>query len=161
MILILKGKCSSFGGPNDHGVKPDEGLALWEQSDIGFSKTASIFGFGMFKNPHNLFSMYQPQGTSGTARRLDPTQYYIACRWNYDQTPRDFLRKNFVTVTAKKTNKSFHAWPADWGPNDATNRVADLSPGLMKDLGIETDDVVTVEVPTPEKPKIDLSRPYV
>ena len=36
------------------------------------------------------------------------------------------------------------ALPADWGPNEKTGRVADLSPGLMEALGIDTDDEVEV-----------------
>ena len=36
------------------------------------------------------------------------------------------------------------AFPADWGPHDDTNRVADLSPGLMDDLALTTDDDVEV-----------------
>ena len=36
------------------------------------------------------------------------------------------------------------AFPADWGPNESTGRVADLSPCLMDDLGIKTDDEVEV-----------------
>jgi hypothetical protein len=40
------------------------------------------------------------------------------------------------------------AFPADWGPNDeATGRVADLSPGLLADLGLKTDDEVEVIFP--------------
>jgi hypothetical protein len=39
------------------------------------------------------------------------------------------------------------AFPADWGPHPDTGRVADLSPGLMLDLGIETDDEVEIIFP--------------
>ena len=42
------------------------------------------------------------------------------------------------------------AWPADWGPHGDTNRVADLSPGLMENLGITTDDEVEVIYPYEE-----------
>lgn len=46
--------------------------------------------------------------------------------------------------------------PVDWGPNEKTGRVSDLSPGLMKALGITTDDVVTVrmEAPGPAMPTV-------
>ena len=50
-------------------------------------------------------------------------------------------------VTAPKTGRQMLAWPSDWGPHHSTNRVADISPGLMDDLGIQTDDEVEVEVP--------------
>jgi len=39
------------------------------------------------------------------------------------------------------------AFPADWGPHENTGRVADISPGLMDDLGIQTDDEVEVIFP--------------
>jgi hypothetical protein len=44
------------------------------------------------------------------------------------------------------------AYPADWGPHENTGRVADISPGLMQYLGIETDD--EVEVIFPYEPEI-------
>jgi hypothetical protein len=50
-------------------------------------------------------------------------------------------------VTATKTGIALTAFPSDWGPNENTGRIADLSPGLMTDLGIETDDEVTVVYP--------------
>ena len=56
MTLNLKGKVSHFGGPHDEGVAPDEGLAFIYDVDTA---------------PH-LFLSYQPQGTTGLARRLNP-----------------------------------------------------------------------------------------
>jgi N-acetylmuramoyl-L-alanine amidase len=48
-------------------------------------------------------------------------------------------------VRAIKTGKIIRTVsPADWGPHVDTGRVADLSPGLMKELGIDTDDEVEV-----------------
>jgi hypothetical protein len=146
MTYTITGKVSMFGGPDDHGVRPDEGLALYDKSDIRFPGRR----FRPERNPHDLFLPYQPRGTTGMARRLDPTQFYIATRWNYKVTPRDFLRQIQITVIARKTNRSFLAWPADWGPNIDTGREADLSPGLIKALGIETDDLIEVIVPTPK-----------
>ena len=40
--------------------------------------------------------------------------------------------------------------PSPWGPNDQTGRAADLSPALMRDLGLETDDDVEVSYPWKE-----------
>ncbi len=147
MSYTIKGKCSYFGGPDDHGVRPSEGLALWDHNDL----YPGWWTLGTMVNRHNLFLFPQPKGTTGMARRLDPDQFYIATRWNYKVTPRDFLRKTQVTVIAQKTGKSFLAWPVDWGPNEHTGRVADLSPGLIKTLGIKTGDLVKVIVPTPEE----------
>ena len=50
-------------------------------------------------------------------------------------------------VTNVNTGRSTAAFPGDWGPNDQTGRVADLSPALMRDLDLETDDVVEVVYP--------------
>ena len=50
-----------------------------------------------------------------------------------------------------RTGIALTAFPADWGPNEKTGRVADLSPGLMADLRIETDDQVEVVFPYKEE----------
>lgn len=135
-LLRIKGKCSWFGGPNDLGVAADEGLAFiydWEAE------------------PH-LFLKEQPEGTSGLARRLNPLVHYIACRWDYNVTPKEMLagrQRAWVIVGKRK----YLAWPADWGPHEDTGRVADISPGLMEDLGIATDDEVEVIYPARRKDK--------
>jgi hypothetical protein len=135
-ILRVKGKVSWFGGPNDDGVAPDEGLAfLYKVND-----------------KPGLFLAKQPPGTTGLARRLDPQEYYIAMRWDYDVFPKEMLRGDVVArVHAPKTGLTFMAAPADWGPHVSTSRVADISPGLMEKLGIKTDDVVEVVFPYRER----------
>ena len=132
-LFYAEGKCSHFGGPDDTGVSPSEGLA---------------FIFEYEQAPH-LFLPTQPPGTTGLARRLDPEVFYVACRWNYDLTPKDMLRESgqMALVTAKRNGKTMQAYPADWGPHEDTGRVADLSPGLMEFLGIATDDDVIVSYP--------------
>lgn len=133
-LFETTGRCSTFGGPEDTGVQPDEDLAFFEvEADIA-------------KAPH-LFLPYQPQGTTGLARRLNPHVHYIACRWDYDETPRSMLLEEVAIVRARKTGIALTAFPADWGPNETTGRVVDLSPGLMQDLGIGTDDEVEVTFP--------------
>ena len=127
----LRGKVSWFGGPNDMGVSPDEGLA---------------FIYDVEDAPH-LFLASQPAGTTGLARRLDPARPYIACRWNYDEVSKTELLQTVALVRATKTGKAFIAYPADWGPHQDTNRLADISPGLMEMLGIQTDDEVEVIFP--------------
>src|SRR5215831_8066367 len=136
MTIRVCGKVSWFGGPNDTGVASDEGLAfLYEVSDAP-----------------ELFLPTQPPGTTGLARRLNPDRYYIAMRWDYDDYPKSMLASGdyMARVRALKTGKEFFARPADWGPHSDTGRVADLSPGLLDDLGIETDDQVEVEFPITE-----------
>jgi hypothetical protein len=101
----------------------------------------------------HLFLPEQPPGTTGLARRLDPTQFYVACRWDYETTPKDMLADQDIRalVRAKKTGRHFLAHPADWGPHEDTDRAADISPGLMAALGIETDDEIEVIYPAPRK----------
>lgn len=131
MTINLCGKVSWFGGPEDTGVSADEGLAfIYEVEDA----------------PH-LFLPAQPPGTTGLARRLDPDQFFIACRWDYDDYPKPSLLKHMALVRSPKTGKSFAAFPADWGPHESTGRVADISKGLMDALGITTDDEVEVIYP--------------
>jgi N-acetylmuramoyl-L-alanine amidase len=132
-ILSESGKVSWFGGPEDTGVSPSEGLAF-----IYDYETAPY-----------LFLPYQPSGTTGLARRLDPEVFYIAMRWDYDVYPKELLASGQykARVRAPATGKEFLAWPADWGPHKDTDRVADISQGLLSTLGIETDDDVEVTFP--------------
>ena len=126
------GTCSWFGGPEDMGVSPSEGLA---------------FIYEYEQAPH-LFLDRQPPGTTGLARRLDTEGvYYIACRWDYDMTPKDMLARKDLKARVRAGGREFLAWPADWGPNENTGRVADISHALMEALGISTDDVVEVAYP--------------
>jgi hypothetical protein len=127
------GKMSTFGGPNDTGVAPDEGLALFTVDDVA-------------ANP-GLFLPGQPPNT-GLARQLDPTAKYLACRWDYSATPKEFLRKIKVKVSAN--GRSEDAQPVDFGPSVSTGRVADLSPGLATALGLRTDDTCTVDIAPPQ-----------
>ena len=128
--LTVNGKVSHFGGPEDMGVSPDEGLAfIYEVEDKPC-----------------LFLPTQPPGTTGLARRLNPDVHYIACRWDYEKTPKELLLKELAQVRAS-TGIALTAHPADWGPHENTGRVADISPGLMEDLRIQTDDEVEVIFP--------------
>jgi N-acetylmuramoyl-L-alanine amidase len=129
-----EGKMSTFGGPHDHGMGPNEGLALFGNSDLTNPKFA------------DLFLPAPPPGTSGLGRRLNPDKYYLACRWNYDDTPREFLRNNLALVENPQNGRTAYAQPADWGPNAGTGRIADLSPGLAAALGVNTDDDVVVTI---------------
>ena len=129
-LFSVTGKASYFGGPNDDGVSRTEGLA---------------FITSIEQAPH-LFLPYQPAGTTGLARRLNPCVHYVACRWDYSRTPKPMLLKRVAVVRALGTGIALKAFPADWGPNESTERVADLSPCLMDDLGISTDDEVEVTI---------------
>jgi hypothetical protein len=136
--VTFSGKCSYFGGPNDMGVDADEDLAWWDDpADAD-------------ENPH-LFLPNQPPGTTGLARRLDPAKPYVACRWDYDVTPKSMLADPTLRALIRnyRNNIQALAWPADWGPHEDTGRAADLSPGLMEALQLQTDDEVEVVYPAP------------
>jgi hypothetical protein len=132
-LFEATGTCSHFGGPLDQGVAPDEGLA---------------FVYDVMDAPW-LFLPYQPEATTGLARRLNAQAvHYVACRWDYSVTPKPMLLQHKALVTATKTGISLLAYPSDWGPHEEkTGRAADLSPALMENLGITTDDEVTVIFP--------------
>lgn len=134
--FVAEGTVSHFGGPDDMGVSPSEGLAF-----IYTTEDKPI-----------LFLSYQPEGTSGLARRLNPDQLYVACRWPYTSENkaqwREVLLKEMAMVYAPKTGKSVKVYPADWGPHEEqTGRAADLSPRALDYLGIATDDEVIVTFP--------------
>jgi hypothetical protein len=141
---------STFGGPLDIGMTPDEGLALFDESDLTNPKYAY------------LFLPAPPAGTSGLGRRLNPKQYYFACRWNYTDTPKEFLRRTLARVENPVNDRAADARPVDWGPNPSTGRVADLSPGLAADLGLNTDDVVRITISArraiPVEPTLTMKR---
>jgi N-acetylmuramoyl-L-alanine amidase len=128
-MTTLRGKVSWFGGPEDTGVSPSEGLAFY---------------YSVADAPE-LFLPTQPSGTTGLARRLDPDTFYIACRWDYAITPKTMLPDMTVKITNPKTGATAYAVPGDWGPHIDTGRCADLSPGLMSALELTTDDEVIVE----------------
>jgi hypothetical protein len=134
ILFQVEGKMSTFGGPNDHGMSPSEGLALFEPRDLDDPKYA------------DLFLPAPPPGTSGLGRRLNPDKYYLACRWDYGQTSKEFLRRALVRVENIETRRAVEARPVDWGPNADTGRVADLSPGLAAALKLNTDDIVSITI---------------
>jgi hypothetical protein len=133
--FVTEGKVSHFGGPDDTGVSPSE--------DLAFIYTTS--------DQPDLFLSYQPEGTTGLARRLNPEVPYVACRWPYTSANksqwREVLLKEMALVEAPSTGKFLKCYPADWGPHEDTKRVADISPGAMEHLGLKTDDKVKVTFP--------------
>jgi hypothetical protein len=137
---ILCGSCSWFGGPDDEGVSSSEDLAWWETWDQVVNDKAE-----------GLFLDAQPPGTTGLARRLDPDEFYIAMRWDYDEISKNDLKRTICIVRSPDTSKAFFARPSDWGPNSNTGRICDISPGLMQALGVETDDDVEIVIIPPKR----------
>jgi hypothetical protein len=134
ILFQVEGKMSTFGGPHDLGMNPTEDLALLDKRDLEDPKLSY------------LFLPASPPGTSGLGRRLNPDQNYLACRWNYAETPKDFLRNNLARVENPQNGRAADGRPVDWGPDAATGRVADLSPGLADALGLNTDDLVRITI---------------
>ena len=92
-----------------------------------------------------LFLPVQPPATTGLARRLNPAVPYVACRWDYETTPKDMLMQGLALIRAGGVD--FKSFIGDWGPHEDTGRVADLSPVLMDNLKLKTDDEVEVIFP--------------
>ena len=134
ILFTVEGKMSTFGGPRDTGMSADEGLALFTPADLQDPKYSYLF----LPTP--------PPGTTGLGRRLNPEKYYFACRWNYNDTPREFLRRALARAENPANGRAADARPVDWGPNIATGRVADLSLGLATALGLDTDGVVRITI---------------
>jgi hypothetical protein len=134
ILFRVEGKMSTFGGPHDLGMAANEDLALFTKADLQDPKYAY------------LFLPASPPGTSGLGRRLNPNQYYFACRWNYAETPREFLRRALARVENPANGRAADARAVDWGPNPSTGRVADLSPALAAALGLNTDDIVRITI---------------
>jgi len=134
VLFHAVGRMSYFGGPDDEGVSDSEGLAFISE---------------MTEDNQHLFLPYQPDDTSGLARRLNPFINYVACRWDYNITPKAMLATSGERALVRniKTGRAALAFCADWGPHESTGRVADLSPGLCEVLDLETDDEVEVTYP--------------
>lgn len=134
--VTIVGKCSTFGGRKDTGVKPSEGLAVIP--DDGWRQA---IWRSLFTDQHD--------DSLGLARNLDPNAHYCAMRWDYDKTPRVVLAHSIVRVVAED-GTTVWCRPADWGPNIRTGRVIDLSPGAAQALGVKTDARVQATLITPE-----------
>lgn len=131
ILFRVEGKMSTFGGPLDTGMKPDEGLALF-----GSATAMQKYGLGDYLLP----------GAGGLGRRLNPEKPYIASRW-----PRELYETlRNLPVTVEANGKKLEMRAVDWGPAEWTGRVADLSPGGARALRLNTDDRCTV---TLRKPK--------
>lgn len=122
------GKMSTFGGPKDSGVSPTEGLALYSSA----SQVVQHLGEDWLL-PSRL----------GLARRINPDKFYLAARWPTGRY--DFLRDAVVWVE-NSAGKKAAARAVDWGPNLNTGRACDLSPGLARELELDTDDYCAATV---------------
>lgn len=137
--MKITGKVSTFGGKDDTGMSVKEGLALFEPQDAGMLIEQGLI---LAENPSRF----------GLGRRLNPAAFYIACRWSeqHPEPSREFLRSAAGTLVNEKTGVSVSGVrPVDWGPNVNTGRAMDLSPGLAKAAGLDTDDVASFVLDVP------------
>jgi len=134
-LFRVEGKMSTFGGPKDVGMRPDEGLAL-------FATEQEMRNHGL----GDFLLTEAAAGAPGLGRRLDPAKPYIACRWWETSLKRPFLQDAWAWVENTRTGARMKARPVDSGPAEWTNRVADLSPGLARALGLETNDICSVTI---------------
>lgn len=122
-----------FGGRFDSGVGVNEGLALCENGEAQDSKLMRP----LFIQPVRM--------DCGLARQLNAEQFYCAMRWDYSATPKRVLQHAIVRVMSA-TGRVAWCRPIDFGPNERTDRVIDLSPGAANAIRVATDDVVTCEL---------------
>lgn len=131
---VWRGKCSVFGGPKDTGSgDPAEELAIIGAADIPNFQEVLLPG----AHGADLF------------RQLNPDSFYFACRFDYTETSKAYLKTIHGIIKNTRTGQSEIARPVDWGPNARTGRVADLSPGVAAKLSLNTDDIVEVSIPLP------------
>jgi hypothetical protein len=148
---LYEGLISWFGGWQDTGVGWTEGLALYEPKDIPdhpelFLKAEDVWSMTPVK-------LRGDQSTLGVARMLNPDALYCAMRWDYSVTSRAMLRSSLVECwPVTQPNRRIALRPVDWGPNEKTGRLIDVSFGALQAMGITTDDRVACRlVPWVEK----------
>lgn len=137
-MVTLQGRCSTFGGADDEGMKPrpgmpegDTGLALYEPKEAN-------------KRPDLFYSAPDDEPNQVTWKRLKTRAFYCALRFDHS-LPRHILQNTIVKITNPKNGESVEAYCVDWGPSGDLDRVVDMSPGCEEALGTQTNDVVDVE----------------
>jgi len=150
------GKCSEFGGSNDQVMRDDTGLALYEsweadrRPDIFFPEDPT------WLENHPDWVKKNPGQRQPTWARLRPDFYYIALRYD-NRFPRKILQNVPFKVRNPKTNEWAIAFLVDRGPG-VSSRLVDCSPGLLKRLGVATEDELDVMQINPflatEDPKV-------
>ncbi|MCO5170914.1 MAG: SH3 domain-containing protein [Planctomycetes bacterium] len=120
---FVRGKVSWFGGPSDRGVTATE--------------TGTLTG----ERLRALNPVARPSAAQLAARPGD--YYYVAMRFDYAPGKRAWAGKRLLVVNPR-TGAAVVVRPVDWGPNTRTRRILDLSPQVLRDLGLSTDDEAVV-----------------
>lgn len=129
MTITFEGRCSTFGGRGDAGMRVGEGLAYFEHDEADLRP-----------------DLFLPRGDpiEGASQRLRPEAFYLALPVAKGSAPRFLLAGSPWHVMNPKTGQSVLCSLVDWGPNPNTGRVCDLSPGAARALRLVTDDLVRV-----------------
>ncbi len=125
----VSGRVSWFGGPSDTGVGPSETVAI--SGEVARS----------------LNSPLHPDAATLAAH--PERYYYVAMRFSYSPMGTSFWRSARLIIANPRTGVRVVVRPADWGPNTSTGRVMDLSPQVIADLGLTTDDTAIVAFAQP------------
>lgn len=144
---IYGGLISWFGGPRDLPDKHGKGGVQWDE-DVALYGRLEAHNFPeLFMPSSDAFAATpvdrREEGPIGLARRLIPEALYCAMRWDYSITSRAMLRSSLVECwPSAHPDRKIALRPVDWGPNDYTGRIIDVSFGAMQQMGITTNDLV-------------------
>lgn len=125
--MILKGRCSEFGGSKDETMSNDDGLAFYEHAEAD-------------RYPDLFF----PRGEfRWTWERLRTDRFFIALNIPLGAN-RAWAQESVWKITNPENKRSVFAKLVDRGPG-AKNRVVDCSNGLLNEIQAKTDDILLIE----------------
>jgi hypothetical protein len=131
--LFVKGGASHFGGPDDTGVRHDEVGAVTGEN------------LRALNNPTN------PTELQKCTRSSD--YYYAAMRLDYSKGNIEKWRRARLLLINPSNGKTVVVRLVDWGPAPwLENRIIDVSPQALNDLGLATDSDVLISFATTETP---------
>lgn len=119
------GKCSTFGGPLDVGMTPEEGLSLFEHHEADCRP--------------DLFEPRDKDLILGASQRLRTEALYLAVRFT---EPREVCKGQVWRLRNPRNGKWIIASLVDWGPHPSVGRDFDISPRAAELLEVNTDDFI-------------------
>lgn len=135
------GRYEPYGYDGDPNIQPDSGLAIF----INWQQVAEA-------RP----AVFKPGAESERipfARLLDPAALHVSYRWDYQRTPKAWLRSHKVTLMNVKTGRKVEAQPVDWGPGLSSGKTLLLSPAVISQLGLdERDPTAAAAILLPDRP---------
>lgn len=145
--MSIIGKCSEFGGAYDETMAADSGLAFYEPWEANRRPDIFLPEDPQWLESHCIWAAKYPGRPQPTWARLNPNFFYLAMRV-YASMPRVVLQNTPFKIKSMETSSWCCAFVVDRGPGVET-RIADLSPGVMKFLDLETDDEIEIsQLPT-------------